>query len=165
MILAFCFILSSSMISASALEPNYSLSEDNEVETAVMNPVDSSTFYLKDGTKITIAVLPIIQTRSGSDIDSAWARPNASHTFPCNKEDGNHLRAVVNNIGETDMRVTYTLDVGEYSESKVISPDNRFYIDVDSKDGEGLTYKLGVTIEAVLAQLIRIICLRANSFR
>lgn len=159
MMLAFCFIFSSSMISASALEPNHSPSEENEVKTSVMNPVDSSTFYLEDGTKITIAVLPNSLTRSGSDIDSGWAKPTSLVPFQCHKPDGNHFYSVVNNIGETTMKVTCKFNSDEYKKvSREVSPDDRFVTYADSTDGEGLTLKVDVTIKAVKADKAHYSC-------
>lgn len=110
----------------------------------------TESIYLADGTKVTFfagpAILPL-----DLDIESGWARPNASFNLSCTPDKGNHADWDTYNIGQLSMEVTYTFTIpGEdpISMTKSVISGDHFGAYAESKSGNGLDMDVSISIKA-----------------
>lgn len=149
-IFTFTFIFSCNMVPVFAAD--FNVSANKGLESATLEAEDATTFYLEDGTKVTIAVVPAISPMDSTQIDSAWASPNSYFSFPCSTSKGNFARWETDNIGDTSMNVTYQFTVpgaDPFSSTQKVIPGDRMVAYAETQNGDGLNMNVSITVNAI----------------
>lgn len=151
LLLAMAFILSLSVVSASATDAD---SQDNLVSFIMEYDDNYELYELSDGSTVVFGVIPAASLYEGYDIESATARPTASHTYTCSATYGDQCRGAIENIDEeNDMTATMAYAAtsapeDNVSSSRTLSPGERLVMVATSNSGNGLTGTMTATITA-----------------
>ena len=151
------FVLSLSVISASATNTD---GQDDFVSFIMEYDDNYEIYELGDGSTVIFGVIPAISLYEGYDIESATARPTASHTYTCLAAYGNHCRGAIENIDEeNDMTATMSYAASSAPEdnassTRTLSPGQRLVMVASSISGNGLTGTMTATITAKQASSV-----------